>query len=178
MFRRLSCEAATLQFANLTKLELNSDKSPQTLSHPPPCQPNRANLQKCINQTGLFPSLTVSAESDLCDKNQAALNALPQLPFPGKCINFVGGWTGLSSLYQINRDRCPIIWKLFFYSSSMELLFPVLPPRVFLLHFAGNRCRGRRSDIPNTQLFHALTQMQVGVGFLTSTMSLLLRLIF
>ena len=104
-------------------------------SHPPPCQPNRANLQKCINQTGLFPSLTVSAESDLCDKNQAALNALPQLPFPGKCINFVGGWTGLSSLYQINKDRCPIIWKLFFlflpYGASISCFAPTCVPSAF-----------------------------------------------
>ena len=82
MFRRLSYQLATLQF--------NSDKSRQTRAQPPSSpEPKRANLQKCINQTGLFPALTVSNESDLCDKNQAAVAALPQLPFPVKCINFV-----------------------------------------------------------------------------------------
>ena len=87
MFRRLSCQPAALQF--------NSDKSHQTPAQPPSSpEPKRANLQKCINQTGLFPSLTVSAGSDLCDKNQAAVAALPQLPFPEKCINFADFQTG------------------------------------------------------------------------------------
>ena len=116
--------------------------SPNSSPAPSSPEPKRANLQKCINQTSLFPSLTVSNESDLCDKNQAAVAALPQLPFPEKCINFADVQTGRVETglsYYTESTKTLSGFKIL---KLGMLVFPVLPPCVCLLHFARNHCRG------------------------------------
>ena len=178
---------APYKLSNVWKVELPAGRPPiqfrqvsPNSSPPSSPEPKRANLQKCINQTGLFPSLTVSAESDLCDKNQAAVAALPQLPFPEKCINFAdfqkAAVLRLVShiILSQHKDCCSID-----HLTKLEALLKFFALNIwgcyYFLFWLGPHVAsclsscilqeisvGGPSDIPHTELFHNSTDVSGG----------------